>query len=333
MEAKNNYSLVYRNDFNVVPLPELKAREMDFFMKIFYELYNKPNDKRELCLKAEDFFANVKKTNSYYQLKSMFKTFANKVLGYNLTFEEKERLTAFVCFEKCVWDLKTNEIIIIAQKDFYELLLDKKKPYARLDLEEFWDLTCEYAKRLYPYLKQFRFEGLLVMKWDDFREKLHIPKHYKSDQIDKWVLRRLMKDLLKERNLFSGDRVIFKDLKFEKLYRKGRGRGGKVIDRIKFEFAKEKPLKKVVAESNESEMLKRWRQGAFDSYKFKYTKPHPEFDKFGVFKIVGDYEITEPEKALIAQFQSVDNPFIRQNMTFKSVKRFKEVFNDFEIVE
>ena len=263
MESKKSHSLVYRND---IPMPELKSREMDFLMKILYELGDKFNNKREIHFNAIEFFKDIKKENSYNRLYTMFKAFADKILlRYALKIPDEKRFIAFVCFEKCEWDLDTNEIIITAQKDFYELLMDEKKPYTIIDLEEYWDLTCEYAKRLYPLLKKWNNaepnkdgEQELIMKWEDFKKKLYIPEHYKSGNISQKVINPLLKDLTKERNLFSGDRVIFKDLKCKKEYKIGRGRGGKVIARLKFTWKKQQETPKQTKKASKDFNLSDW---------------------------------------------------------------------------
>lgn len=344
METKKSQNLIYRNDFNTIPMPDLNSRQMDIFMKVLYELYNR--ETREIKLNAHEFFKNIKKEQHRKKLMGLFKGFADKILNFNLKFEEGNQLIAFVCIEKCVWDLETNTLEFTAQKDFYELLMDRKKTYTMLNLEEYWGLKSEYAKRLYPLLMQFENakpnedgEQELIINWDDFKAKLHIPKHYKSHEIDKWVIQKAIDDLTKERDLFSGNRPAFKGLKVkEKFYKKGFA--GRPIERIKFTWISQKEIRKAdkikaktakLAQSNEYEMLKKWQRGEFDSYKFKYTKPHPNFDKLGIFRL-GKYDFKE--KAFVVVFHSIDNPANSQTMTFqKGLTQFKDAFKDFEIVE
>ena len=247
METKNSQSLVYRNDFNTIPMPDLNSRQMDIFIKVLYELYN--SEAREIQLNSHEFFKNIKKNLHRNRLIALFKGFADKILKFNLKFAKGDQLIAFVCIEKCVWDLKENTLKFTAQKDFYELLMDRKKSYTMLNLEEYWGLKSEYAKRLYPLLMQFENakpnengEQELIMKWDDFKEKLHIPKHYKSNNISQKVINVAIADLTKERDLFSGNRPTFKGLKEERFYKKGFA--GRPIDRIKFTWISQKEVRK-----------------------------------------------------------------------------------------
>lgn len=323
MENNKHHSLTYCNELNVIPMPKLKAKEMDFYMKILYEI--KANEKREFRLNVSEFFKEIRSTNSDKVLFKMFEAFADKVLIHNIKIKEPQKFTAFVCFEKCEWDLDTNEIIITAQKDFYELLMDKEKPYTRLDLEEYWDLSSEYAKRLYPYLMQFRSTGVLFMKWDDFKEKLHIPKIYQTSDIDKRVLNPLIKDLTKEHNLFSGNRVIFKGLTYEKIYKWGRGRGGKVIDIIKFTWdtdTAERDIKKITQHSKN--IAKNWI--FLQGHCYKYKKTHETFDKIGYFTL-GSYHDKRPNGDIEVQFISWDTRKTHL-VTFKDEITLKKFFND-----
>ena len=90
--------------------------------------------------------------------------------------------------------------------------------------------------------------------WDsieDFRHLLSIPDSYKSGNIDQQILNPTLEQLGG-----SDENAIFKNLKLEKIKKKGRGRGG-VLAGYKFEWETEerkqftpKPTKSKVKKEN-----------------------------------------------------------------------------------
>ncbi|CUU91037.1 putative RepE [Campylobacter hyointestinalis subsp. hyointestinalis] len=86
------------------------------------------------------------------------------------------------------------------------------------ELIEFSNLTSKYTQTLYRILKQFRSTGTVTIfenDWDKFVEIMDIPKGYAMSDIDKRILTPAIKEL-SEKTLFSTDRVIFENLKYEK---------------------------------------------------------------------------------------------------------------------
>ena len=82
-------------------------------------------------------------------------------------------------------------------------------------------------------LKQFRTQGWWQVSIEDFRHLLSIPDSYKSGNIDQQILNPTLKQLGG-----SDENAIFKNLKIEKIKKKGRGRGG-VLAGYKFEWETE----------------------------------------------------------------------------------------------
>lgn len=227
----------YNNDFNLLPMPDLHAREMDLFMLVLSKLQF---ESRELKFNAFEFFRNLKNSDeSYEKLFKVFDSFADKILGFKISHKTPKQAYAFVCFEKVKMDFTKNEVKIIAQKDFYDMILNHNLGYTRFELLEFASLSGKYTKILYRLLKQFRRTGKLLLKWDDFVRILQIPPTYTMCDIDKQILKPAIKELTKERNLFDSARTPFKNLKYTKTKGKGRGRGGNVIG-IEFSFEPEK---------------------------------------------------------------------------------------------
>ena len=229
-------SVRYNNDFNLLPMPELTAKEMDIFMLIVSKFQYQS---RELEIDGYEFFRALKEPKeSYQRLFEVFESFADKILSFNIKYKTDKFAYAFVCFESLKMDFSTNKIKIKAQEDFFNMILNFKLGYTYFELLEFSNLSGIYTKNLYRLLKQYRQTGWLEINFDEFKRIMQIPQNYKMGNIDQKVLEPALKELTAERNLFDTKRIPFKDLSYTKIKGKGRGRGGNIIA-IRFDFKPE----------------------------------------------------------------------------------------------
>lgn len=229
-------SVRYNNDFNLLPMPELTAKEMDIFMLIVSKFQYQS---RELEIDGYEFFSALKEPReSYQRLFEVFESFADKILSFNIKYKTDKFAYAFVCFESLKMDFSTSKIKIKAQEDFYNMILNYKLGYTYFELIEFANLGGIYAKTLYRLLKQFKHKGWLEINFDEFKRIMQIPQNYKMGNIDQKVLKPALKELSEPRNLFNQDRIIFENLKCKKIKNKGFGRGNKVTA-IRFDFKPE----------------------------------------------------------------------------------------------
>ncbi|ECO3477774.1 replication initiation protein, partial [Campylobacter jejuni] len=131
-----------------------------------------------------------------------------------------------------------NRITLKINPDFAYLVNQLTTNFTAFELEEFISLSGKYTKTLYRLLKQYRTTGKVYFEWEEFKRIMDIPEKMKMCDIDKDILKPVIKELTKERNLFDQIRVPFKNLAYEKDKAKSRGRGGKVIG-ITFTFKPE----------------------------------------------------------------------------------------------
>ena len=148
----------------------------------------------------------------------------------------------FVCFDRLEYNRKTYDLEVHIQDDFYEMMKNYKLGFTRFELAEFVNLSGSYAKTLYRLLKQYRTSGSKIVTVEDFRQLLNVPKTYRQREIDTRVLNPCIKQLSRELDMFDTVRAPFRNLKCEKIKKKGRGvkgRGG-TITHYAFTFEAEK---------------------------------------------------------------------------------------------
>ncbi|MBX2631690.1 replication initiation protein, partial [Campylobacter jejuni] len=244
----------YNNDFNLLPMPELKAIQMDMFMAIisltkdkkentpFLKKFFNP-DKRKIIIPQKKFIELCRLNDSKMDYKEIFFAIDDclkKLCNFLISYQKDERtIYNFVCFEEA--NIIADEVHITLQSRFYDMIINKKFGFTAFELAEFAELSGKYTKTLYRLLKQFRTTGKAYFEWEEFCRIMKIPENYRQIDIDQRILKPAIKELSKERNLFDQIRVPFKNLAYEKEKTAGRGRGGKVSG-ITFTFKPESVL-------------------------------------------------------------------------------------------
>ncbi|EOI3243415.1 replication initiation protein [Campylobacter coli] len=296
----------YNNDFNLLPMPELKAIQMDMFMAIisltkdkkentpFLKKFFNP-DKRKIIIPQKKFIELCRLNDSKMDYKEIFFAIDDclkKLCNFLVSYQKDERtIYNFVCFEEA--NIIADEVHITLQSRFYDMIINKKFGFTAFELAEFAELSGKYTKTLYRLLKQFRTTGKAYFEWEEFCRIMKIPENYRQIDIDQRILKPAIKELSKERNLFDQIRVPFKNLAYEKEKTAGRGRGGKVSG-ISFTFKPENiQMQKLENESqkimsDEQKYLKILNNMKLNQVRFDYNDRFWQFNDFDFdeFKII-----------------------------------------------
>ncbi|EAK6464932.1 replication initiation protein [Campylobacter coli] len=296
----------YNNDFNLLPMPELKAIQMDMFMAIisltkdkkentpFLKKFFNP-DKRKIIIPQKKFIELCRLNDSKMDYKEIFFAIDDclkKLCNFLISYQKDERtIYNFVCFEEA--NIIADEVHITLQSRFYDMIINKKFGFTAFELAEFAELSGKYTKTLYRLLKQFRTTGKAYFEWEEFCRIMKIPENYRQIDIDQRILKPAIKELSKERNLFDQIRVPFKNLAYEKEKAKGRGRGGKVSG-ITFTFKPESVLMQKLENesqkimSDEQKYLKILNNMKLNQVRFDYNDKLWQFNDFDFdeFKII-----------------------------------------------
>ncbi|EAK0327943.1 replication initiation protein [Campylobacter coli] len=296
----------YNNDFNLLPMPELKAIQMDMFMAIisltkdkkentpFLKKFFNP-DKRKIIIPQKKFIELCRLNDSKMDYKEIFFAIDDclkKLCNFLVSYQKDERtIYNFVCFEEA--NIIADEVHITLQSRFYDMIINKKFGFTAFELAEFAELSGKYTKTLYRLLKQFRTTGKAYFEWEEFCRIMKIPENYRQIDIDQRILKPAIKELSKERNLFDQIRVPFKNLAYEKEKTAGRGRGGKVSG-ISFTFKPENiEMQKLENESqkimsDEQKYLKILNNMKLNQVRFNYNDKLWQFNDFDFdeFKII-----------------------------------------------
>ncbi|EKH9391084.1 replication initiation protein [Campylobacter jejuni] len=332
----------YNNDFNLLPMPELKAIQMDMFMAIisltkdkkentpFLKKFFNP-DKRKIIIPQKKFIELCRLNDSKMDYKEIFFAIDDclkKLCNFLISYQKDERtIYNFVCFEEA--NIIADEVHITLQSRFYDMIINKKFGFTAFELAEFAELSGKYTKTLYRLLKQFRTTGKAYFEWEEFCRIMKIPENYRQIDIDQRILKPAIKELSKERTLFDQIRVPFKNLAYEKEKIAARGRGGKVVGII-FTFKPESvTMQKLEKESqktmsDEQKYLKILNNMKLNQVRFAYDDKFWQFNDFSFdeFKIVAiELVRDEYENLNFGNYMSFNAK--NQKLFFKMIDTFR----------
>ena len=344
--SMSNVIVKYHNDLNKISLPSFTEQEQNMLFSILSRI--KETDGKNIRLFQKDIIVDKLKSAEYFTevmdslknkffkasfrqivetetefIDSYFHLFNTMNIHYRKKNPDDGNDTSKI-FE-CI-DLEVNA-------KFLYLINELTANFTRFELAEFVSLSGKYTKTLYRLLKQYRHTGNMRMGWQEFLHIMDIPKDYTQTNMDKWILKPAIKELTKEKNLFDGTRIPFKNLSYTKLKGKGRGRGGNVIG-IEFSFEIEQryesrlildqraeQMEKTIHDLNEHELKK---------LKTKYEDIDFETDKGESMKIF-NLSINKDTKHIEVTFKNRENNTTYTN-TYENLSKLNGYLSKFGVI-
>lgn len=220
--------VVYKNEFNTVPLRNFNSVEMDLLMTIMSQMRDRGESKVTFSFEELKILSKYNKENAIKAFISDLESTYNKLISLNVRFETQSKIVRFVFFTKYEID-KDNQIITIqVNEEFAPLINQMTGSFTRFELEQFTQLRSSYSKTMYRLLKQYRLTGFAKFSIDEFRRLLDIPVSYRMCNIDQFVLKPILSELSD----------FFENLTVKKIKKKRR------VVALEFNFKHEDDLKK-----------------------------------------------------------------------------------------
>lgn len=279
-----NEVVKYDNDLNLVAFKNFSKIENDVFFALIWKLRDQGN--KEIRLDFAELRSLIDLRNmTNKEISEAITNIGDKISRSVIRYETETEIQFFTVFQVLAVPKNTDDFYIRAKinEPFLYILNDfKAGNFTIWELIEFGNLSSKYTQTLYRLLKQFRGKGALFLEWNKFIDLLDIPKSYKMSDIDKRVLKPAIKEL-SEKTLFSNDRVIFNNLRYEKI--RGRGRG-RPIKNINFYFqAENTDNKKQISEKKQKAKLKAENEKTEFSNQFYGKKISIDGTTFLIYKI------------------------------------------------
>lgn len=242
-----NEVVKHHNDLNTVIMRKWTAEEMNFFFAIIAKARDKGTsdlifDKYQL---AELANYSIQHNKRFHDTMDSLANNISQLRYIEKTKNSIEYMPLFTRF-KVEWEEDLSDMQAqISVSPLFEYILNKLSAnFTQYELQEFTSIRSTYAKTAYRLLKQWRTVGRKEFKIDEFKLLMDTPKYYQISDIDRLVIKPILKQLS----------PYFEDLKVKKI--KSKKRGNPVLA---YEFT----WKKEVA-------------GTYDPDKFNKPKPEPK---------------------------------------------------------
>ena len=240
----------YNNQFNQVALRNFSSQELDLLISISSKVREKGTEIIEFTFFELKKYINLKSKHSNVEFMKNIINVNRKLLALNFTFINGNVIEQFTLFNKFKVDGDTQILYVSINEEFFFLLNQLTSNFTRFELKEFVTLKSSYAKEFYRRMKQFRSTGFWKCNIEEFRNLLDIPEKYRIVDIDKYVLKPVVKELGEKYNL-----------QIEKKYGFNGGRGRSRVIGFEFRFSTDKKLETLETKKIEKEvkLQKRYR--------------------------------------------------------------------------
>lgn len=189
----NNEVVKHHNDLNTVIMRKWNAEEMNFFFAII----TKVRDEGTRLMKFDtDELRNLASKDFHLDRWSQtMKSVADKVV--DLKYYERTEHSYAVMNLFSYFRVDEKECIVeVEVSSKFEYVINKlEAQFTQYELAEFTNIRSTYAKTAYRLLKQWRTVGRKEFKIDEFKTLLDMPNSYKSSEIDRAVVKPILKQL------------------------------------------------------------------------------------------------------------------------------------------
>lgn len=227
INTKNKF-LSYDNDLNTVAFGNFSEKELDLFFSICFKIKEENSTEVTITFQELKQLSNYVNRNLSRFVKDLENTY-DKMLRLNIKIRHLEMsFTKFNLFNKYTVNVQKKTVTIKVSEEFEYLLnhILNLGNYTKFDLIDFVNLRSSYCKNMFRLLKQWESVRKKEFLVTELRELLKIPDSYRMSEIDKYILKPVMKELPK----------YFTNLKIEKI------KTGRKITQLKFTWNGKKEL-------------------------------------------------------------------------------------------
>lgn len=211
-----NEIIKHHNDLNTVPMRNWTAEEMNFFFSILSKLRDKGTEVVEFNRQELSELADYSDWNlpRFKKIMDNLGDHITSIKYYERTSHSFKIMNLFSVFEMNWNDDLSDLSVKVGVTENFEYILNKlNAEFTVYELEEFTQIRSTYSKTMYRLLKQWRTVGKKEYSIEQLKTLLDCPESYRPSEIDKAVIKPVMKELPK----------FFEDLKIKKVKANTRG--------------------------------------------------------------------------------------------------------------
>lgn len=224
--------VVYKNDFNQIPLKSFKSVELDLLFSIMSQMRDKGLTAVEFSFEQLKSLSKYNNSNATKEFVKDLESTYDKLIGLDVKIGDDRKFTKFVFFTEYTVDSDNQTVTICVNEKFSHLINELTGSFTKLELDEVTSLSSSYAKNAYRLLKQYRSTGYATFWLNEFKKLMDVPDSYNYGNINLRVLKPIEKELPK----------YFPNLKINRI--KGKGKEKRKVVRLEFLFSNDDGLYK-----------------------------------------------------------------------------------------
>lgn len=183
----------YHNDLNTVVMRKWTSEEMN----LFFSIISKSRDEGTKLMKfnADELRDIASKDLHLDRWSQTMRSVADKVVDLKYYERTKHSYSVMNLFSYFSVDERNRTIEVEVSSKFEYIINKLEVQFTKYELKEFTSIRSTYAKTAYRLLKQWRTVGHKEFSIDEFKLLLDMPASYKSSEIDRAVVKPILKQL------------------------------------------------------------------------------------------------------------------------------------------
>lgn len=173
----SNEIVKYGNRLNSIPLGRLNANELNLFISLVQQSYNKGTRELTFTFKELQKLSKYDRSTANF-VKDLLKT-NEKLLSINAWTDDGDTIKQFACWE--LFEIqRSKQILKVRVNPLFQKLFNDLHQWTRFQLRQFNELQSAYSKNLFRLIKQYRTVGRLRLTKEELFEQLNLPKSYEK---------------------------------------------------------------------------------------------------------------------------------------------------------
>lgn len=194
-KLKNTTIVTYHNFMNQIIFKGFQKRDYDFFMVLCSQLRDQKTNKIILTFREIKELSHYNLSTNNERFISELRRMYDRLMSISSRIEIENRISMFVLFHTFDIDKDKQTLTVSVNENFLFLLNNLNREFTELDLKNFTSLKSRYSKALYRKLRQFRFTGIYIVKIDELKQFLDVPKDYTPNKLKDKAINPAIREL------------------------------------------------------------------------------------------------------------------------------------------
>ena len=185
----------YNNAMNQIKFKDFTPMDYNFMMALCCRVRDKGTSEVVLTFSEIKTLSNYSTKNDNSRFISDLQRMNKKLMSVAFSYETDDEIVMFSLFNTFRISRKAKTLTVNVNEQFTFILNGLVDNFTRFDLMEFSSLKSRYSKALYRLLKQWKGTGKYIVRFDDLRNIMDVPKSMKNNAVNRDILTPMLEEL------------------------------------------------------------------------------------------------------------------------------------------